>query len=92
MTTFTVTVDDHVALFIRRVAVREQKDETLAAAQLLEWAANRRGANEGTNDDAPVRDEGWNDDEDPSLAPRHLQIRQIFERNEWPESLSAASG
>ena len=83
MTTFTVTVDDRVASLIRRVAVREQKDETLAATQLLEWAANRRGAEyKGKND------ENWDDTDTLSLAHRQGQIRQIFERNEWPETLS----
>ena len=79
MTTFTLTVDDHIASLIRRVAVREQKDETLAATQLLEWAANHRGASDDTTDQSDAVD----DSDVPSLAHRQRQIRQIFERIEW---------
>ncbi len=78
MTTFTLTVDDEVAALIRRVAAKESKDETVAATQLLEWAAARRGA---TDADAPATDD-W-DDEEAFLKMQDAQIRQMFERNKW---------
>lgn len=73
MTTFTFTVDDQVAAFIRRVATQEKKEETAVAAELLEWATVNRGVSGA---------EQSGDDTIP-LAVRQKQIRLMFERNEW---------
>ena len=77
MTTFTLTVDDRTASLIRRVATQNRQDETLAATQLLQWAAATRQDEK----DTPTGDE-W-DDETTFQRLQDAQVRQIFERNEW---------
>ncbi len=77
MTTFTLTVDDRTASLIRRVATQNRQDETLAATQLLQWAATHQAA----DNDTPAGDE-W-DDEATFQRLQDAQVRQIFERNEW---------
>ena len=77
MTTFTLTVDERTTSLIRRVAAQEHKDETLAATQLLEWAARHDSTNN------TVTEENGGDGDTVSLAHSQQQIKQIFERNEW---------
>ncbi|MBC8143229.1 MAG: hypothetical protein H7Y38_17520 [Armatimonadetes bacterium] len=75
MTTFTLTVGNHTAALIRRVAVRDQTDETRAATRLLEWAATQN------SDTVSLPTNDW--DDTLSKESQDAQVRQIFERNEW---------